>query len=334
MNNELQLYKQIRIDDLNRIFNSNLARLNSILVVNIRNTQLSRGRNKQMLINYLVNKYNSDVNILRGGLNQSIQKIKSFTPKFNINKNNIHNKKALLIGINYMNTPYELSGCIDDAESINNLLVSRGFNNIKILTDLTSVKPTKENIINELKNMIINSSSGDVIFFYYSGHGSYTYDKNNDETDGRDEMLISLDLLPILDDELKTILQNNLSSDITIVGVFDSCFSGTILDLKYNYLDSNNYDKYTENNKTSECKGNVIMISGCMDSQTSMEALIENKVQGALTGVFIDSVNKTPNCSWRELLRTMRDSLKNNEFTQIPQMSTSSIYDIDSQIFI
>jgi hypothetical protein len=251
-----------------------------------------------------------------------------------VNKSNIKNKKALLIGINYINTPNELNGCIHDTNRMKKLLSSQGFNEFKILTDLTVSKPTKENILNELKNLIANSNAGDVLFFYYSGHGSYTYDRNRDETDGKDEMLVSSDLKAILDDELKTILLNHLPREVTIIGLFDSCHSGTILDLKYNYLDSDNYDKYSENNKVSECNGNVIMISGCMDSQTSTEAFIENKAQGALTWSFIDCINKTPNCSWRELLKSMRGLLKSTGFYQIPQLSTDSFYDIDSKVFI
>ena len=215
-----------------------------------------------------------------------------------------------------------------------NLLSSYGFNDFKILTDITSVKPTKINILNELKNLIINSKNGDLLLFYYSGHGSYTYDTNNDETDKRDEMLVSLDSLPILDDELKNIIQNNLKREITIVGIFDSCHSGTILDLKFNYLNSDNYDNYSENNKVSECEGNVIMISGCMDKQTSSESIIDNKSQGALTWSFIQCLTQNPNCSWRELLKSMRNLLKSNKFSQIPQLSTDSFYDIDSKVFI
>ena len=334
MSIELQTFKQNRINQLNATFNSNLARLNSALANNIRIIQNSRARNKPALINGLRNQYNRDVITLRNNLNASIQKINSFIPEFAVNKSNVKNKKALLIGINYLNTSYELSGCIDDTNRMKNLLTTYGFNDIKMLTDLTPIKPTKTNILNEIKNLITSSKSGDLLFLYYSGHGSYTYDRNGDETDKRDEMLVSLDELPVLDDELKTILQNHLSREVTIVGMFDSCHSGTILDLKFNYLDSNNYDKYFENDKVSECQGNVIMISGCMDAQTSSEALIENKVQGALTWSFIDCINKTPNCSWREILKSMRDLLKTNGFSQIPQLSTDSFYDIDSKIFI
>jgi hypothetical protein len=332
MSNELAIYKQNRINELNRIFSNNIARLNSALAINIRNIQMSRNRNKQQIINSLIVKYNNDVAILRRNLNNSINKVNSFTPEFNVTKTN--NKKALLIGINYINTPYELSGCIDDVNRMKEFLTKYGFNSIQTLTDLTTIKPTKQNILNELKNMIINAQAGDILFLHFSGHGSYTYDNNGDETDRRDEMIISSDLQGVLDDELKSILSNNMKREVTIFGLFDSCHSGTMFDLKFNYLDSNNYDKYTENDKVSECNGNVIMISGCMDSQTSAEAFINNKVQGAMTWSFIESINKTPNCSWRELLQSMRGLLKSNSFSQIPQLSTDSFYDIDSKLFI
>jgi len=332
MSAELSIYKQNRINELNRNFNSVVARLNSTLAINIKSIQVSRNRNKQQIINALIAKYNNDVAILRRNLNNSISQVNSFKPEFNVTKNN--NKKALLIGINYINTPYALSGCIDDANRMKDLLTQHGFNSFQVLTDSTSLKPTKQNILNELKNMIINAQAGDILFFYFSGHGSYTYDRNSDETDGKDEMIVSSDLQGVLDDELKTILSNHMKREVTIVGLFDSCHSGTMFDLKFNYLDSNNYDKYTENDRVSECNGNVIMISGCMDAQTSAEALIDNKAQGAMTWSFIESINKTPNCSWRELLKSMRDSLKNSSFSQIPQLSTDSFYDIDSKLFI
>lgn len=334
MSTELDTYKKNRRNECNKIYYSNVVSLNSSLVKNYRSIVYSHLPNKRKRINSLINDYIRNIKILRNKLNQSIRIINSFNPEFNVSKENIKNKKALLVGINYLNTPYKLSGCIDDTNRMKELLTSQGFDNFNILTDLTDVKPTKSNILNEFKNLIINAKSGDVLFFYYSGHGSYTYDRNNDETDGRDEMLVSSDLQAVLDDELKTIIQSHLSSEITIIGLFDSCHSGTILDLKYNYLDSNNYDNYTENNKVSECQGNVIMISGCMDSQSSYEALIENKSQGALTWSFIDCINKTPNSSWRELLKYMRDLLKTNNFEQIPQLSTDSFYDIDSKLFI
>lgn len=336
MSTELDIYKQNRINQLTNTYRLNVSRLNTTLNVNIRNIRNSFLSNniKNARINNLIITHRALVARLQQNLTSSIQQINSFKPDFDVKKENIKNKKALLIGINYLNTPYQLTGCIDDTNRMKDLLFSKGFNEFKILTDLTDTKPTRINILNEFKNLITNAESGDLLFFYFSGHGSYTYDRNNDETDGRDEMIVSSDLQAVLDDELKSILQNTMKREITIIGFFDSCHSGTMFDLKYNYLDSNNYDKYSENNNVTECNGNVIMISGCMDSQTSSEAQIDNKMQGALTWSFIECINKTPNCSWRELLKSMRDTLKNSRFTQIPQLSTDSIYDIDSKLFI
>jgi hypothetical protein len=293
---------------------------------------MSRNRNKQPLVNALVSKYNNDLAILRKNLNSAIAAIYLFTPEFNIV--NATNKKALLIGINYINTPYQLSGCIDDANRMKDFLSNRGFNSFETLTDLTNVKPTKKIILDKFKEMIVKAVARDILFFYFSGHGSQTIDRNGDEADRRDETIIASDLQPVIDDELKHILSTSMKRDITVICLFDSCNSGTMLDLRYNYLDSNNYDKYTENDKVSECPGNVIMISGCMDSQTSAEAFINNKPQGAMSWSFIETINKTPNCSWRELLKSMRELLKNNSYIQIPQMSTDSFYDIDSTTFI
>lgn len=332
MRKDLDIYKKNKINVLNRIFNNNLSSLNSTLATNIRSVQMSRNRNKQQLINALTSKYNNDVSILRRNLSNSINQVNSFKPEFNVVKTN--NKKALLIGINYINSPYALSGCIDDTNRIKILLENRGFNAFQTLTDLTPIKPTKNNILNEFKNLIVNASSGDILFFYFSGHGSFTFDRNGDETDKKDETIISSDFQHVVDDDLKTILSNHMKREVTIVCLFDSCHSSTMLDLKFNYLDSNNYNKYTENDKVSECQGNVIMISGCMDSQTSAEALIGNKPQGAMSWSLIETINRTPNCSWRELLKSMRDLLKTNKYTQIPQMSTDSFYDIDSTVFI
>ena len=261
----------------------------------------------------------------------------------NSNNNPIHEpikitkkckKKALLIGINYFDTDYSLKGCINDTIKISHLLQKRKFDEIQLVNDKEGIKPTKENFIKLFVEFLQSGTDDDLLFVHFSGHGSNLKDKNNDELDGRDECIITCEMNYILDDELKNIIDENLKPTCKLVCLIDCCHSGTMLDLKYNYLDSNNYDNYSENSKVSECQGNVIMISGCMDTQTSAEALIENKSQGAMTWSFIDSINKTPDCSWRELLKSMRDLLKTGGYEQVPQLSTDSFYDIDSKLFI
>lgn len=333
MSKELADYKKNRITELQNIFNLNVVRLYNTLVTNVRNVQNSFQtlRIKQININNLINQYNTSVTLLTTELNKSIQKIQNFIPKkISINKN----KKALLIGINYTGTQNALNGCINDANSIKERISNQGFNNITIMTDLTSKKATKTNILEEFKNLLSNSQEGDLLFFLFSGHGTYLIDKNNDETTGYDQCIVPCDLNIIVDDELKTLIQTYLKPNVTLFAMFDSCFSGTVFDLKYQYMDSLNYDNYTENNKELETKGNVFMISGCSDYQTSADAFINNKATGAMTWSLLEALKQKPNSSWRELVKKMRELLKASEMTQIPQFSSGTFENIDAPVFI
>jgi hypothetical protein len=333
MSAELAIYKQKRILDLQNIYNSSVAALLSTLNSNIRSIQTSRLSItlKQRNINNLNTQYNANVNNLKIAFNKNIAAIQNYVPKpIIINKN----KKALLIGINYTGTSSQLYGCINDTTLIKERLSKNGFTSMNILTDLTSKKATRDNILAELKNLLVNSQSGDLLFLLYSGHGSYTIDRNNDETDRRDELIISCDFKAVLDDEFKSIIQTNLKSGVTLFAMFDSCFSGTVLDLRYQYMDSLNYDNYTENTKTLETLGNVFMISGCTDKQTSMDSVFNDQANGAMTWSLLESLKQKSNGSWRELVKNMRDLLKKYNYSQIPQFSSGTFEDIDKSVFI
>jgi len=71
----------------------------------------------------------------------------------------------------------------------------------------------------------------------------------------------------------------------------------------------------------------VIMISGCRDSQTSADAYLKDKqeggkyeYQGAMTAAFIS--NYKNGITYEELIIIMRSWLKKKKFTQIPQLSS------------
>lgn len=333
MNPELEIYKNNKIAALKSAFNQNLSRLNSTLAANIKSVNNSRisSKQKQQQINNLIAQYNTNKNSLVVVLNNAILSVQKFQPS---QINVTGNKKALLVGINYIGTQNELYGCINDVNCIKERITKNGFNNITTITDKTVIKPTKLNILNAFKNLLINSKSGDLLFFAYSGHGSYDIDKNGDETTGYDQMICPLDMNFISDDELKSIIQANLKQGVTLFAMFDSCFSGSVLDLRYQYLDSLDYDNFTENNKQLETLGNVFMISGCSDYQTSADAVINNNDNGAMTWSLLESLKEKPNCSWRELLKSMRDLLKVSEFDQIPQFSSGKFENIDLKVFI
>ena len=116
--------------------------------------------------------------------------------------------------------------------------------------------------------------------------------------------------------------------------MFDSCYSGSVLDLKYQYIDSLNYNNFTENSKQLETKGNVFMISGCTDKQTSADSVFNGKPNGAMTWSLLESLKNKKDCTWRELLISMRNLLKISKYEQIPQFSSGKFENIDTNVFI
>ena len=339
MSIELQKYKQNKIDNLKNNFNSDKNAL-IIYFNNLINFVLNsrlRQNVKIAQINYLKVSYTNKMNILTNTYNNAVNSINAYQPNIQNIQNidtNFKNRQALLIGCNYNNSAYKLNGCINDVNNIKSMIKNIGFNNITVLTDETDKPPNKINILTELTRLLSNSNNNDLLFFSYSGHGSQVLDKNGDETDNRDEVIIPLDFNVITDDELKSVIQTYFKPNVTLFALFDCCNSGTVLDLKYQYLNSLNYDNYTENNKATDTRGNVIMISGCTDNQTSADAFINNTSQGAMTWAFIESINNKPKLSWRELIQNMRDLLTKSKYTQIPQLSTGNIFNIDTTIFI
>ncbi|SJL15141.1 uncharacterized protein ARMOST_18626 [Armillaria ostoyae] len=105
---------------------------------------------------------------------------------------------------------------------------------ITVLTDDTVNKPTRKNILDALSRLFEGAKSNDSLFLHYSGHGDQIPDTNGDEVDGKDEGIESYDSSVIIDDDIHEMLRS-LPSGCQLTALFDSCHSGTILDLPYTY---------------------------------------------------------------------------------------------------
>jgi uncharacterized caspase-like protein len=64
----------------------------------------------------------------------------------------------------------------------------------------------------------------DEVVIYFSGHGSITLDKNNDEADPWDELLVFANEQPLLDDDFTHYLRPFFTHHLTLI--LDSCNSG------------------------------------------------------------------------------------------------------------
>eukprot|EP01101_Sappina_pedata_P005142 TRINITY_DN22_c0_g2_i1.p1 TRINITY_DN22_c0_g2~~TRINITY_DN22_c0_g2_i1.p1 ORF type:complete len:294 (+),score=117.78 TRINITY_DN22_c0_g2_i1:116-883(+) len=114
-----------------------------------------------------------------------------------------------------------------------------------ILTDDNrACMPLRNNIVSAMMWLVHDNQPGDLLFFHYSGHGSQVQDVSGDEDDGADETIVPLDYKSkgqIIDDDMHTLLVKSLKPGVKLIAIFDSCHSGTALDLPFVYKPSGGY---------------------------------------------------------------------------------------------
>lgn len=137
-------------------------------------------------------------------------------------------KLALCIGDNYPGTSFSLSNCVNDAVAMAAALAAAGFTVTKLLDSQATFKGIKS----AFERIIATAKSGDTVFIYNSGHGTYVPDgPEKDEPDGCDEALCPYDIEdngPFIDDMIYSILKERQRAVKTIMAS-DSCYSGTLI---------------------------------------------------------------------------------------------------------
>ncbi|KAF8635165.1 hypothetical protein AX15_000503 [Amanita polypyramis BW_CC] len=193
-------------------------------------------------------------------------------------------KKALCIGINYINQNGELGGCINDAINMRNFLCRRfGYKaeDIVMLRDDSKNPmeiPTKANMLRAMQWLVKDARPNDSLFFHYSGHGGQTKDLDGDEEDGYDEVIYPVDFDTnghIVDDLLHEIMVKPLPPGCRLTSIFDSCHSGTAIDLPY---------VYSTEGKVKE--PNLMAAAG-----QDLLSTVTSYARGDMSGVFRGAVN-------------------------------------------
>ena len=244
-------------------------------------------------------------------------------------------KKAVLVGINYYSVPNaRLNGCINDITNITNV-ITKHFNyapeNITKLTDDNTNPlfiPTRANILSQLTQLINNSKNCVEIWFHYSGHGSQVRDKNRDESDGLDEVIVPLDFQKsgfIIDDEIYQIIKNSRCRTIL---VFDSCHSASICDLQWTFeYTFNSQFKKTSLPSKMIPNPNIMCYSGCKDAQTAADtySTVLKQGVGAFTDSMISCLTKSNmNIKCLDLHKNICEYIKLQGYTQTPMFSAST----------
>jgi len=246
-------------------------------------------------------------------------------------------QRAVTVGINYIGMQCQLAGCINDSHTFVDILTGEFCYDVadirQLRDDNAQGRPTRKNITTALKWLVNGSSDGDHLFFHYSGHGSQQSDTDGDEMDGKDDTLVPVDYQQagmLSDDELRSILVTGLPKGVRLTVILDCCHSGTALDLPYKInagLDSLvEVKKKLPHQTKPPSSGDVVMLSGCRDTQTSADAGVglagNTQASGAMTTAFKVTVAKHKAISFHDMITGVRNFLKTQGFKQEPQLSS------------
>lgn len=248
---------------------------------------------------------------------------------------------SLHIGLNFVDPKHyqgwdgQLNACIADAKDMRALAKKKGFTGNTMLFDGQATAAAVTAAIEDASKKL---SKGDIFLLTYSGHGGQVRDTNGDEKDKdrMDETWVLFDR-QLVDDEVYK-LWSKFKAGVRIVVLSDSCHSGTVtrdipvflgagprpramprsVGIAVENANKALYRSIQRNNPGAEkakVGASVLLISGCMDNQTSMDG--DNN--GAFTGMLKKIWNGGKfNGNYRKL----RDKI----VSQMPSTQTPNYY--------
>ena len=134
---------------------------------------------------------------------------------------------AVLVGINQYDDVHlsDLQVCVDDVTAIYHALAP-GYRVIRLLTDATpETLPTRANILGELASIAQNVEEGDLLLFYFSGHGKAERGESYLLT--RDTRLAALKYTALAISEVRQVMHDSPARAKVIV--VDACHSGAMI---------------------------------------------------------------------------------------------------------
>jgi metacaspase-1 len=219
---------------------------------------------------------------------------------------------SIHLGLNHVDpAQYEgwdgaLGACEADARDMCALARSRGFTPAAFLLSREATAAALSKALQDAARQLVK---GDILFLSYSGHGGQVEDTNGDEPDRMDETWVLYDR-QFLDDELYA-MWGRFKAGVRVLVLSDSCHSGTILrDIpspveggarrramptqvarQVQEAHATTYRDIQAANRpgrTVDVRATVLLVSGCMDDQYSMDGPRNGAFTGALERAWAD----------------------------------------------
>jgi hypothetical protein len=222
---------------------------------------------------------------------------------------------ALTVGLNAVDPRHyegwkgELVACEADATDMATVLKTRGFQVATLLTK----QATRDTVLQHLTEIAALAKPDDIFIFTNSSHGGQLPDQGGEEDDGRDETICMYDG-QIVDDELYAVF-GKYAPGVRVLMLSDSCHSGTIardapgerqtrespderrprrmpleVQARTYYAHQRMYDTVLRdpaNRRARDAtRASILLISGCMDNQSSSDGAFNGLFTGTLLRVW------------------------------------------------
>lgn len=264
------------------------------------------------------------------------------------------NKKALCVGVNeYAQQGMELRGCVNDANEWAALLNGHYDFAKADITMLIDREATYASMVAGLKSLLAGATSGDVLVFTNSSHGTYLADTDGDEPT-YDEAICPYDVQdhPLVDDELRTLFAE-LPNGVRLTVVSDSCHSGSVTralpdtpdERRARFMDPRAIGRAVlESDALRAARAakdaahpmsemREVLLAGCKSNQFSFDATIEGTARGAFSFYAQRAIRDAGyRITYRDLHASALAALSESQYDQEPQVEGTD-ENIDRQIF-
>lgn len=274
--------------------------------------------------------------------------------------------RALVVGVSgYPNLPetIHLVGPKNDSREVANTLVRLGVpaGDVTVLADgvenlapgIRSEGPgTKDAVLSALDRLANEAREGDLVVFYFSGHGSRQPDLNGDEQGGLDGIFLPYDVgkwtgdgvdKAIVDDELGERVQRILAKGADFFGIIDACHSSTGFravegdDTRIRGIDpaelgvpagTGEGDRalFTQHKAPPKGRGRAAYFYAAQENESALEKTPKGAAPGESYGVFtyamLSRLAQSPDLTYRTLHEAVMADIKRNTLmaTQTPDL--------------
>jgi hypothetical protein len=254
-------------------------------------------------------------------------------------------------GRSHCNDWVDLDGSLNDVQAMRQVLQARyGFKkeNMHVLSTplvpgVSEREATRQNILDAINKYLIQEAKpGDIVVFYYAGHGSQVGNSKSREAasaggKGRDETIVPADanrgVWDIRDKEFSRLFNKIADRQATLTAIFDSCHSGSIargavVPHKSRHIADEDRDAKDDYNETPPENRGALIFSAALSSEEAMEVEEREPNQkastphGAFTLALLKVLRTAPvNLSAQDIALMVKTQLDAEDIRQLPNLN-------------